>query len=45
MWGHKKSDIVSVLGRDEGYTVNHEGKGLYLTVYLESSLNTDVILF
>ena len=48
---------VSVLGRDEGYTVKYnplpegvpegtpEGKGLYLTVYPESSPNTDIISF
>ena len=52
---------VSVLGRDEGYTVKYnpfsegvpegeaegipEGKGLYLTVYPDSSPNTDIISF
>ena len=52
---------VSVLGRDEGYTVKYtpspegvpegeaegtlEGEGVYLTVYPESSPNTDSILF
>ena len=42
---------VSVLGRDKGYTFKYnplpegtpKGKGLYLTVYLESSPNTDII--
>ena len=41
--------IVSVLGRDEGYTVKYNpllfGKGLYLTVYPESSPNTDIVSF
>ena len=40
-------DTVSVLGREEGYTVKYnplpEGKGLYLTVYPESSPNTEII--
>ena len=48
---------VSVLGRDEGYTVKYnplpegvpeetpEGKGLYLTIYPELSPNTDIISF
>ena len=43
--------IVSVLGRDKGYTVKYnplpvgvsEGEGLYLTVYPKSSSNTDII--
>ena len=43
---------VSVLGRDKGYLVplpegvpeeTPEGKGLYLTIYHESSNNTDSI--
>ena len=46
-----KADIVSVLGRDKGYTVKYiplsegvpEGKGLYLTVYPKSFPNTDSI--
>ena len=41
-------ETVSVLGRDEGYTVKYspppegtpKGEGLYLTVYSESSPNT-----
>ena len=48
---------VSVLGRDQGYTVKYnplpegvsegtpEAKGLYLTVYPELSPNTDIISF
>ena len=44
---------VSVLGREEGYTVKYapspsgtpEGEGVYLTVYTESSPNTDSISF
>ena len=47
------NDNVSVLGREEGYTVKYtpspegtpEGKGVYLTVYPESSPNTDSISF
>ena len=41
--------IVSVLGREEGYMVKYnphgtpEGKGVFLTVYPESSPNTDSI--
>ena len=56
----RPGDIVSVVGRDEEYTVKYlclkefprakhegtpEGKGLYLTVYPESSPNTGIILF
>ena len=49
--------IVSVLGRDKGYTVTYnplpegvlegtpEGKGVYLTVYPELSANTDITSF
>ena len=48
---------VSVLRREKGYTVKYnllpegvpdatpEGKGIYLTVYPESSPNADIILF
>ena len=44
---------ISVLGRDTGYTVKYsplsegtpKGKGLYLSVYLEPSPNTDMISF
>ena len=40
---------VSVLGQDEGYTVKYtplpEGEGVYLTIYPESSPNTDSISF
>ena len=44
---------VSVLGQEEGYTVKYapspsgtpEGEGVYLTVYTESSPNTDSISF
>ena len=44
---------VSVLGRDEGYTVKYnplpegvpDGEGLYLSVYPELSPNTDIISF
>ena len=50
---NKKNHIVSVLGRDEGYTVKYnalpvgdpEGEGLYLTVYPDLSPNTDIISF
>ena len=42
-------NIVSVLGREEGYPVKYtpppEGGGVYLTVYPESSPNTDIISF
>ena len=46
-------NYVSVLGRDEGYTVKYsplpegtpEGGGLYLTVYPESSPNMGSISF
>ena len=50
-------DFVSLLVRDKGDTVKYnpssegvpegtpEGEGLYLTVYPESSPNTDVISF
>ena len=49
-------NIVSVLGREEGYTVKYtawrartkgtpEGKGVYLTIYPESSPNTGSISF
>ena len=46
---------VSVLGRDEGYTVKYnplfegvpegtsEGEGLYLTIYSELSPNRDIV--
>ena len=49
--------IISLLGREEGYTVKYtplyegvpegtpEGKGVYWTVYPESSSNTDSISF
>ena len=45
--------IVSVLGREEGYTVKNtpspegvpEGEGVCVTVYPESSPNTDSISF
>ena len=41
---------VSVLGREEGYTVKYtpelpKTKGVYLTVYPELSPNTDSISF
>ena len=40
-------DIVSVLGREEGYTVKYtpspEGEWVYLTVYPELSPNKDSI--
>ena len=48
---------VSLLGRDEGYTVKYapssegvpkgtpEGEGVYLTIYTELSPNTDIISF
>ena len=40
---------VSVLGREEGYTVQYtplpSGKGVYLTIYPELSPNTDGISF
>ena len=43
------NDNVSVLGREEGYTVRYtpapEGKGVYLIVYPESSPNTNSISF
>ena len=50
-------NIVSILGRDKGYTVKYnplpeevpkgtiKGKGLYLTVYHDSSPNTRIISF
>ena len=49
--------LISVLGREEGCTVKYspthegvpegtpEGGGVYLTVYPESSPNTDIISF
>ena len=43
--------IVSVLGREEGYTPEGvpegtpEGGGVYLTVYPESSPNADIVSF
>ena len=43
------TDNVSVLGQEEGYTVKYipppEGGDVYLTVYPESSPNTDIISF
>ena len=44
---------VSVLGREEGYTVKFapspsgtpDGEGVYLTIYIELSPNTDSISF
>ena len=40
-------DILSIIGLDSGYTVKyahlHLGKGVYLTVYTESSPNTVTI--
>ena len=53
----RQRDIVSVLGREEGYTVKYtpsaegapegspEGKGVYLTIYSESSPNMESISF
>ena len=53
--GSKFSCTVSVLGREEGYSVKYtpspegvpegtpEGEGVYLTVYPELSPNTDSI--
>ena len=42
-----KNDILPVLGLDSGYTVKYSpppsGGGLYLTVYPESSPNTDTV--
>ena len=48
---YDKGVHFSVLGQDKGYTVNYrplppvtpEGKGPYLTVYLESNPNTNGI--
>ena len=47
------ANTVSVLGREEGYTVKyvsepegyHEGSGTYFTAYPDLSLNTDIIPF